>query len=235
MSSYTTRTIAFLCELRHPPRTPDVARVQRLHNRQFEQGEPVYSSFAVTPHGPVLANPSSTPGTVSQVSFLPDRIQFREELGGLTAEAFGERVRGVAQEAAALLELPVFLGQQVTIRQLVNPRAFGDARRLLREGFFGITNELEVFEREPQILGLRLVFPPDAEDPTANLLRIESYGQDPRSLYLENQGTFGPVVVAQDVAALESNVAATYSFLVDRTLRFIARFDRSQEGRESSG
>ena len=39
-------------------------------------------SFAVAPGGPVLSNAVSRPGAASQVSFLGDRIQFREELGG---------------------------------------------------------------------------------------------------------------------------------------------------------
>ena len=92
---YTPRTIAFLCDLLHPPIAPDPRAIQRLHNVQFEKGDPAYNSYNVTPEGALLSNPVSSPGANSSVAFLADRIRFREELSGLTVETFSQRVRTI--------------------------------------------------------------------------------------------------------------------------------------------
>jgi len=223
MTAYPTRTIAYICELFHAPEPPATEAIQRLHNRYFSGGTPPYSSFAVTPAGPILSNPGSQPGALSQVAFLTDRIQFREELGALTAEEFGERVRTVASDAAGEREISSFIGQQVTIRTLVNPRKFGNACEYMRDGLFGFGDLVESFEGDPQIYGLRMVFQPN--EACRNMLRIENYVQDPRSLFLENQSSFGPLRTSDQLNLLEENVTDAYGFLVDKAASFVQAFD----------
>lgn len=227
MQTYPTRTIAYLCEVFHPPRKPSPEAVQQLHNQYFAAGNPPYSSFAVTPMGPVLSNPGMRPGTVSQVAFFGDRLQFREELGALTCEGFGERVQRISNDAARVIGIAQFLGQQVTIRTLINPRRFNDAAGYMRDALFGFGDTTEIFESQPRILGLRLVFAGSPQSPSTNSLRIENYAQDPRSLYLENQSTFG--LQAGNELSLEENVASTYRFLIERALVFVDTFDQRLE------
>jgi len=225
---YQPRTIAFLAELFHPPLPVDPRPIQKLHNALFEAGQPAYASFAVTPAGPVLSNPPARPGAASQVAFLVDRVQFREELGITTSESFAERLVTIMNEAAPLRGIEVVHGHQVTLRSLINPRHYRDSRTFLKEAVFGIDKEIESFERSPHLYGLRLVFPPEGEETNAFALRIESYNADLRSLYVEVQGTFGPIVVARGMDPLEASVKATYRFLLDRVLPFVAQFDARQ-------
>lgn len=222
---YTPRTIALLCELLHPPTRPDPAGIQRIHNQMFEGGSPLYGSFNVTPLGPVLSNVSTRPGAVSQVAFLADRFQFREELSSLTTAEFAERVVHVAAMAAEQQKISLITAQQVTLRTLVNPRHYRDSVALLQEGVFRMDEEVEVFGRDPRMWGLRLIFPAVPDAPNAYALRIESYTADPRSLFLENQGTFGPQQVQLGLEGVAENIEATYGFLVDRALPFVGRFD----------
>lgn len=224
--TYPTRTIALLCEILHPPVPPDPRPIQRLHNEMFEGGQPAYAGFQVSQTGPVLSNPVATPGGVSQVAFLADRLQFREERGSLTHETFAAQVREIAERAAPLREVPVYSAQQIVLRSLVNPRTTADTRRFLRRRMFGFGDELDTLGRSAQLVGLRLGFGPDAGEENAFGLRIESYNPDPRSLYLEVQGSFGPAVPQRGLEVLEQNVLSTYQFLVDRILPFIAHFDR---------
>lgn len=222
---YQPRTIAFLCDLFHPPLSLDPHPVQRLHNDMFEKGQPEYSSFAVTPTGPVLSNPVIRPGAASQVAFMADRIQFREELGGLTWEAFAERVTRVGSRMAEARGIQVFSGQQVTLRSLINPRNQRDAREFLSQRMFGFQDEINQFGRAAQLYGLRLVFPPGEGETNAFGLRIESYNADTRSLFLEVQGTFGPTIVARGLEPLGERVRDAYAFLTERVLPFVARFE----------
>jgi hypothetical protein len=226
---YAPRTIAFQSELYHPLIEADAARLQRLHNRLFESGSPTYSDFAVLASGAMLSNPAARPGAVSSVAFSGDRIVFREELSHLTVDEFAHRVRSIGEAAAALLGIQVITAHQVTVRTLANPRNFHDSRVYLREGMFGFGQEVDDFGREPQLYGLRMVFPPSESEPNAHALRIESYQGDPRSLFLENQASFPPLLVARGLEALSQNVHDTYDFLVERALRFVGRFDARQQ------
>jgi hypothetical protein len=223
MTAYPTRTIAYICELFHRPQPPATEAIQRLHNRYFAGGAPPYSSFAVTPMGPILSNPASQPGALSQVAFLADRLQFREELGAMTAEGFGERVRTVATDTASERQIEGFMGQQVTIRTLMNPRKFGNSLDYMRDGLFGFGDMIDTFEGEPQIYGLRMVFQPN--DACRNMLRIENYVQDPRTLFLENQSSFGPLRTSDQLNLLEENITDAYGFLIERAANFVQAFD----------
>lgn len=231
---YTPRTIALVCELYHPPQQPDPAPIQRFHNAMFESGDPFYSSFSVTPAGAVLSNPVSQPGANSYAAFLPDRFQFREELSGLTHDGFAARVKRVSQDVSKLCGIQSFIAEQVTVRTLVNPRNFKDSRDYLKQGMFGFDDEVQSFEREPQLYGLRLVFPPAEGQTCAYSLRIESYNNDPRSLFIENQGSFGPILVEQGLDSVEQNIVDTYEFVVKNSLRFVSCFDAPLEEPEGS-
>ena len=74
--------------------------------------------------------------------------------------------------------------------------------------------------RPPRILRERT-----AGESTAHALRIESYVQDARSLFVEVQSTFGPFTLPEGLQSAEDNVLATYEFLRDRALGFLAQYD----------
>ncbi len=226
---YAPRTIAFITEVFHPVLQPDPAPIQRVHNHLFQESDPAYGSFAVTHNGAVLSNPVTRPGAVSSATFLPDRIQFREELTGMTVDEFAQRVRRIVELVTQHIDIQVFTAQQVTIRTLVNPRNFNDSREFLCRGMFGFSDEIDVFERAPQLYGIRMVFPPDEQNPNAYSLRIESFSQDVRSIFIENQANYAPILVARGLDALVGNVDNAYQFLVDRALDFMANFDVRQE------
>lgn len=225
---YNPRTIALVCELFHPPMNPDPAPIQRVHNGMFTSGDPAYSCFAITPTGAVLSNPVGQPGASSYAAFLPDRFQFREELSSLTHDGFAQRVKAISAQVSEARSIQVFTAQQVTVRTLVNTRSFKDSRAYLKQGMFGFDDQVEAFGREPQLYGIRLVFPPDPGHTSAYSLRIESFNNDPRSLYIENQASFGPIMVEQGLDPVEENILDAYRFVVEESLRFVARFDAPQ-------
>lgn len=230
---YTPRTIALISELFHPPLQPDPTPIQKLHNRMFQGAEPAYSSFAVTPQGAVLSNPVHQPGASSFAAFFADRFQFREELSSLTYDGFATRVREISEQVCQLRNIQVFTAHQVTIRTLINPRHFKDSRAYLKQGMFGFDDEVDAFERDPQLYGIRLVFPAGPGQPGAYSLRVESFNNDVRSLYIENQGTFGPVLVESGLATIEQNILDAYRFVTEKTVRFVSQFDAPAQAEEA--
>ncbi len=226
---YTPRTISFLAELLHPPLVQDAAPIQRIHNRLFQATQPTYASFTVRPEGAVLSNPSHKPGAESSVLFMPDRMLFKEENTGLSLDEFIERIEHIIELTIEERAPQIFTGQAITVRSLINPRHFADSRVFLKTGVCGFSNEQMNFGREAQLLGLRMVFPPTQQEPQAYAIRIESFANDPRSVFVENQGTFGPSMIpgaAQDIGA---KVRATYDFSTERSLAFLAQFDQRDE------
>jgi hypothetical protein len=226
---YTPRTIAFLCELLHPPQVPDPGPIQRVHNQLFQTGSPAYRSFTVTAEGAILSNPTTQPGAASSAAILHDRFQFREELTGAASEDFIGRIEETSKLLLTERNVQIFTAQVVTIRSLVNPKQFRDSRAFLKEGMFHFGSELSSFGRDPQLYGMRLVFPPTEQEPHAFTLRVESFANDPRSVFIENVGSFGPTVIANGLDSIGANVRRTYDFLVERALPFLAQFDVRQQ------
>ncbi|QDU84076.1 hypothetical protein Pla163_11780 [Planctomycetes bacterium Pla163] len=238
---YSTRTIGYHCELLHPPGPVDPNLVQRVHNGLFASPDPLYKSFAVNHDGCALSNIAVRPGAVSQAAFLVDRYRFNEEGTGLTPDEFADRVTTLASQISEAKGLSIFTGQVVTLRTLVNPRAYPTALELLGEGVLRWNAEENSLGRPVGGLGLRLVLPATPEYPNTFNVRIETIANDRRSLFLENQGTFPPQPVREGLASVRAHIDATYRFLTGPVLDLLAQRDRSDgtdadaDARDSGG
>ncbi len=232
--TYEPRTIALHCDLHHAPMAPDPNPVQQLHNQMFQSGAPAYSSFAVTPVGPVLSNPAPVPNRVSQVLFLADQLQFRDEFAGQGHENFADRVQNVAGNYAEARGFSNYLGQKVTVRALVTPQNFRDARHYLDQSMFRFQGPFgqdtsaitQHFDQPADLYGLRLAFPGEGPAQSNIGLRIESYSADARSLFVEVQGAFAPQEADQGPLNFGDRVHELYTFLENHTLPFIQHFDK---------
>ncbi|MCA9001684.1 MAG: hypothetical protein KDB61_07165 [Planctomycetes bacterium] len=232
--TYEPRTIALHCDLHHAPMPPDPGPVQRLHNEMFQTGAPPYSSFAVTPVGPLLSNPAPVPNRVSQVVFMADQLQFRDEFAGLGYENFADRVQAIAGNYAEARGFANYLGQKVTLRSLITPKHYRDARQFLDRSMFRFRGHVgeeastiaRYFDSPADLYGLRLAFPGPGLTPSNIGLRIESYSADPRSLFVEVQGAFGTKDADQGPVDAASHIHELYTFLETRTLPFIQHFDK---------
>ena len=79
-----------------------------------------------------------------------------------------------------------------------------------------------VFGGDPALLGIRFVFPATPERAGSHGLRIESWANDPRSLFLEIVSTYGPVRADGALVQVEENIHASYRFLTEPAMRFVA-------------
>ncbi|MEE9394091.1 MAG: hypothetical protein V3W41_16450 [Planctomycetota bacterium] len=112
------------------------------------------------------------------------------------------------------LKIPQFSVLQSTMRCLVSVRGQGDSRAFLA-GLLGAPKfEESAFGREPNLLGFRLAFPANPPlDPAVHNIRVESFGRDPRSLFLEATRVATAPIQQVDLDPLTSGLTASYEFL----------------------
>ena len=227
--TYEPRTIALGAEIVHPPIELKSQLVQNIHNSLFQRPEISYQNFQVANDGIHLSNPPQTPGGVSSVSFLPDRIVLREEFRPCTVEDFAQRVVNITSLSYRALSIEVSLGQQFWTRSLVNTRRVHDSRAFVAESMLvGGQKSLESFGRPIHTVGLRYTFPQTGGHAQIFNLRIEPWPQDPRSLWLEVVGQFAHQTKTDNLTELGNYLYATYQFLTGPTFDYLAHFDQER-------
>lgn len=125
------------------------------------------------------------------LTITPDRFIFRDEFTRAVFPMFLENTSLILRTIWETLPIPVLLHCKVLIRLLL-PHSGPDStlayftQRVLHPDF----GDLSLFPRPVSGLGLRLVFPPTAEERSTFQLRVEPYLQDPKMFFLENSAQF---------------------------------------------
>jgi hypothetical protein len=226
--SYDPRTIAYLAELLWPPMQLRTDLVQGVHNTLYRQQGLGYQNFQVAPDGIHLTNLAQAPGQISSLTFLPDRMVLREELRGGSIEDFATRLVNVATVSFQALGIGTSLAQQFVLRQLVQPRHGRDGREFITQRLFADSaTALPGFGRPLLATGLRFSFGPAEPGREAFHLRIESWPQDPRSLWLENTASFAQPLTAENLPQLGGYLYAAYRFLTGPVCDYLSSFDQA--------
>jgi hypothetical protein len=224
--TYDPRTIAFLTEVLFPPIELQAGLVQRIHNSLYGRPELAYQNFQVAQDGIHLTNVPQTPGSVSAATFLPDRLIVREELRAVTVEDFATRLVNVASIAFQVLNIAVSPAQQIVVRSLITTHAYADSTEFLTRA---VIHEppagWELFKRPVRSAGVRFTFPPSERGAETYNLRLETWNRDPRSVWVENTGSFTTPTTAENLPSLANSLFATYKFLTGPATRFIEQFD----------
>jgi hypothetical protein len=224
--TYDPRTIAFAAEILYPPQQLRADLLQGVHNTLFRQPAIGYQSFQIAPDGIHLTNLPQAPGQISSATFAWDRLVVREELRGTTPDDFATRVVNVATTAFQALGIQASLAQQFVVRSLIAPRHYRDGREFLSRRLIAPGAEAwQAFERPLQQLGIRLVFPPVAGATDAFQVRIETWPQDQRSLWIENTGSFAAPIATADAPRLASLLDSTYRWVTGPVCSFLATLD----------
>ena len=225
--TYDPRTIAFLAELIFQPIQLRSDTAQAVHNALYKRSETRYLNFAIAQDGIHLSNMPESPGSISMLTMLPDRIVVREELRNLTLEDFGSRLVNVASVVFQNLSIPVSLAQQFVVRSLVTPRHATDSREFLARRMLGALPEAwGSLGRPLQSLGVRLTLPQTEKNREVFNIRIESWPQDPRSIWMEAIGSFTNPTASENLPEVGNYLHATYRFLTGPVSTFFESFDR---------
>lgn len=225
--SYDPRSIAFCAEVIYPPRQVRADLAQSVHNALYKQPQLGYQNFQVAPDGIHLSNLPQAPGQISVASFTADRLVLREELRGTSVEDFATRIVNIVTTSFETLGITTSLAQQFIVRSLVSPRNFRDGREFLMRRLLGSgVDSWDTFDRPLQALGTRFVFPPHKSQTETYHVRIESWPQDPQSIWIENTGSFAGPMQAGDAPRLANHLYSTYRFLTGPVSEFLSTLDK---------
>ena len=180
----------------------------------------------MAPDGIHLSNLPQAPGQVSTASFRFDRLILREEMRGATVEDFATRAVNFTTTALQTLGIPSTLAQTFVVRSLIAPRNFQDGRAFLSQRLMPrLTDEGETFGRPMDSLGVRYVFPPHETQRETFQVRVETWPQDQRSVWLENTSSYPSALTVADMPRLADQLAATYQFVTGPVCSFLSRLD----------
>ena len=224
--TYDPRTIAFAAEILYPPQQLRADLVQTVHNPLYQKPELGYQNFQVAPDGIHLSNLAQTPGQVSMASFTFDRLVVREEMRGTTVEDFATRAVNVATLAFQTLGIATSIAQQYVVRSLIAPRHFKDGREFLAQRLISpVSDAGHSFGRPMMSLGVRFVFPPHEDNQQTSQVRVETWPQDPRSIWIENASSYANPLPAAEMPRVADQLAATYNHVTGPVCSFLAKLD----------
>jgi hypothetical protein len=199
-------------------------RLRSLYQELCTQCE--FENFIRRPAGAIIERPASEEAGLSRLTFSTDRMHLIEEGGLLTLDSFCRRLDAILSRSMDHLGIPVFLMELCTVRMVATPGHFESASdfistRLLN---FGAV-DLSQLGRTTKVFGLSLSVPPTADMRDSYSIRVEVFARDPKSLYLENAGTFRTPINRADIAQAGDAMRATCEFVSERLCPFLSRFD----------
>jgi len=221
------RTISLLAEMIYIPQKHSFERLRDLYNRVSTSCG--YDNCIRLQNGARLARGSGEGPQASTITFLNDRVQMVEDNLVMSIAETGKKLVAVLEAAMPILNIPLLLVQQYTVRAIATPNSYKSASEFISRSLFRIRDEnVAVLERPTQIFGLRLVFPPTKAQLHHFNVRIEAYTRDPQSVYLENVGMFKTPVQAGQLEVLPRNLELTSEFLSVNVCRFLSQYDRRE-------
>ncbi len=223
---YPLRSIQFLAELAFPPISLQAADLQRVHAKAFEREASRYVNFQLVQGGAMLANPGQQQGALSAAWILPDRIRMQEQLTGLGRDDFERRIDAFAATALAELKIPHFTAEQYAVQSLVTPRFAENAVDLMARSVLHLQpQDVELFERPPLLLGVRMSFPTAPVDEGQFHCRIESMQRDPKTIFLENVGVFRQQVAGSATGRLVAQFVQTYDWIQEQLVGYLGHVE----------
>ena len=120
----------------------------------------------------------------------------------------------------------LFIMHNVIIRKLLNIKGIEDGRGFLISRVFSMKEEnFKGFGRPLHAMGARMFFPPVKEDMTAYDVKIESWMEDYRTLFLECAGVYSnPVDIKANSAAIGNDITRTDEFINKNVMGFLSQF-----------
>ena len=184
------------------------------------------TSFSTMPDGSVIMSTKEEKNNLARYRVFRDRLVISYEFCSNSINYYSALASDFLNTCAKALSIPLIIMHSISIRKLVNLRQFEDGRDYLLKKAFSMTDDdLKPFARPLHIIGSRMFFPPVNQELSAYDVKIESWGEDTRSIFIECAGIYSaPVDTARDIAALSADVDRTDLFISKNIMDFLTHF-----------
>jgi hypothetical protein len=212
-----TTLLAQISTLRFPPAPLHAAQYREVFNRLSAMEN---FNFALTGEGVEMITPPGESGETMRVGLGRDAVSVSFDPTSRSADYAVEQLTAILKEISSVLPIPVFIQQTHIIRKTIPLSGEGDSRRFLTEQLLCVTEEgISGWKRPLGAVGVRFVFTPQQTQDVSNLnnfdLKIESYLQDPRKIFIENAATFLVPLPAGQWDQLKASLSEAHKFLDD--------------------
>lgn len=215
--------LAQISTLRFPPAPLHAAQYREVFNRLSAMEN---FNFALTGEGVEMVTPPGESGESMRVGLSRDAVAVSFDPTSRSADYVVEQLTAILKELSSVLPIPVFIQQTHIIRKTIPLQGIDDSRRFLTNQLLCISEaNLAQWKRPLGAVGVRFVFTPQQTENVSNLnnfdLKIESYLQDPKKVFIENAATFLVPLPAGQWDQLKTSLQEAHRFLDDYAISIL--------------
>ena len=226
------RLIHFSTELIHPPLQHKKPALQKLYFELSKTKHAAYDSSDFTAPIQTRFYSRRSSKTQSLVLFLPDRMVLVEEWVDIPLATFTMKVREVATQAFAHLEIRPFTVQTATLRSTFALTHFDDARVFLLDHACQQAGRIGPhFQRPVATGGLRFVLPETPDHPGNLHVTIESFRHSQNEVFVEVKGVFPKLKMGpSELTQSDENIHIVRGFISNHVFPFLNQYDTAEQG-----
>ena len=219
--------LAQISTLRFPPAPLHAAQYREVFNRLSAMEN---FNFALTGESVEMVTPPGESGESIRVGLGRDVVSVSFDPTSRSGDYAVEQLTAILKEISSVLPIPVFIQQTHIIRKTIPLQGEMDSRRFLTERLLCVSEgNVAQWQRPLGAVGVRFVFTPQQNNDVSNLnnfdLKIESYLQDPRKVFIENAATFLVPLPAGQWDQLKTSLQEAHRFLDEYTVSILKDTD----------
>jgi hypothetical protein len=184
------------------------------------------TSFSTLPDGSTVMSTKEEKSNLSRYRILRDKVVITYEFCSNSINYYSALASDFLSVFAKTAGVSLILMHSIIIRKLVNLRQFEDGRDYLIKKALSLTDEdLKVFARPLHVIGTRMFFPAVDQGLSAYDIKVESWGEDTRSIFIECAGIYSaPADIGKDVSVISIDTDKTDDFISNNILGFLKQF-----------
>ena len=227
MNKNSIRSQTFIIELLNPPMKHSIEKTNEL----FSKLKSYYANCNRPAEGVTefssIANKSTN--ETKKCIIKGDRIIIINDFTNSSVESFWDESDLILREIVGFLQIPLFFFRNYIVRLIANPLNEADSRIFLGNMVCGLDEaKLAPFKRPIHGIGMRFVFPAIKQIPNEFNVRVESFLQNTKHIFIENQARFLNPLQIQDnhFEMLKKELLETYNFLKENVADFLMQYNK---------
>jgi len=212
--------LAQVSTLRFPPAPLNAGHYREVFNRLSAMET---FNFTMTGEGVEMTTPPGESGETMKIALGRELVHVSFDPTSRSADYAAEQLTAILKEIASVLPIPVFIHQTHVLRKTIPLSGNDDARTFLTEQVLCVPPErLASWKRPVAAIGVRFVFAPQQmNELSSHDLKIESFMQDQRKIFVENAATFLVPLPAGQWDQLKAHLAEANRFLDEHAMSLL--------------